>query len=195
MPRTLHTIGFDKVYERGDGAYLYRTAPKSPRRPGPPAVPIPSSHPARAARLACVLRVRAPAAPGRRRVLARPPRGSAGDHVVTWVGGQWQPVSQVKGAKLGANVTSRRATSGHRQPLSVQVSHHRATPTAFPRRTKCAYAAAGQRLALSRALTSARRAAGLLRSRWLYPSPGCHWQRRGGRPATRGPGPRPRRRR
>src|SRR5487761_182309 len=23
MPRTLHTIGFDKVYERGDGAYLY----------------------------------------------------------------------------------------------------------------------------------------------------------------------------
>jgi hypothetical protein len=66
---------------------------------------------------------------------------------VTWVGGQWQPVSQVKGAKLGANVTSRRATSGHRQPLSVQVSHHRATPTAFPRRTKCAYAAAGQRLA------------------------------------------------
>ena len=23
MPRTLHTIGFDKVYERGEGAYLY----------------------------------------------------------------------------------------------------------------------------------------------------------------------------
>jgi acetylornithine/succinyldiaminopimelate/putrescine aminotransferase len=25
MPRTLHTIGFDKVYERGEGAYLYDT--------------------------------------------------------------------------------------------------------------------------------------------------------------------------
>ena len=23
MPRTLHTIGFDKDYERGEGAYLY----------------------------------------------------------------------------------------------------------------------------------------------------------------------------
>ena len=26
LPRTLHTIGFDKVYERGEGAYLYDSA-------------------------------------------------------------------------------------------------------------------------------------------------------------------------